>query len=166
MYLLHGFQNLEYNTVMHFHCLGIIIGQIYFHHFSLVGKVITEIIEDKVENAILVFPFWKSQSWFPLLLDNLCSFPVRLPRHKDLLVLPHNGRCHPLCKSMQIISVTVSGRCSIIEDFRKQLQTFSSALGGLGPGSSTDQPCRNGLFGKVSGLEIPFRPLRWWLLDF
>ena len=57
-----------------------------FPPFSLVGKVINKIIEDKVEKAILVFPLWKSQSWFPLLLDN--SFPVRLPRHKDLLVLP------------------------------------------------------------------------------
>ena len=128
--------------------------------FSLVEKVINKIIEDKVEKAILVLPFWKSQSWFPLLLNNLCSFPVTVPRHKDLLVFPHNRRCHPLCKSMRIITVTVSGRRSII-DLRKQLQTLSSALGSLGPGSSIDQLGRNGLFGIISGLEIPFRPLRW-----
>ena len=132
-----------------------------FPPFSLVGKVINKIIEDKVEKAILVFPLWKSQSWFPLLLDNLCSFPVRLPRHKDLLVLPHNRRCHPLCKTMRIVAAIVSGRRSITEDFRKQLQISSLALGGLGPGSSTDQLGRNGLFGIVSGLEIHFRPLRW-----
>ena len=44
------------------------------------GKIINKINEDSVEKAILVFPFWKAQSWFPLVLSNICSLPVRLPR--------------------------------------------------------------------------------------
>ena len=66
-----------------------------------------KILKDRVENAILIFPFWKAQSWFPLVLENVPSFPVRLPRHKDLLTLPYDGTIHPLHKSIQMIAVTI-----------------------------------------------------------
>lgn len=131
-----------------------------FPPFSLVGKVINKIVQEKVERAILIFPFWKSQSWFPLLLDNICSLPVRLPRHKDLLVLPHDGTCHPLGRSMRIIAVVLSGRRSVVEDFRQQLQISSSAHGDLAQGSSTVVHGTSGLFGIVSGLGIHFNRLR------
>ena len=46
-----------------------------FPPFNLVGRVINKIIADKVEKVILVFPFWKSQTWFPLLLSSNAFFP-------------------------------------------------------------------------------------------
>ena len=55
-----------------------------FPPFNMIGKVMNKILKDRVENAILIFPFWKAQSWFPLVLENISSFPVRLPPHKDL----------------------------------------------------------------------------------
>ena len=65
-----------------------------FPPFNLISRVMNKILQDKVQRAILVFPFWKAQSWFPLVLDNICSFPNRLPRHKDLLVMHHTTvRC-------------------------------------------------------------------------
>ena len=92
-----------------------------FPPFSLVGKVVNKTVKDQVEKDILVFPLWKSQTWFPLLIDIICSFPVRLPRHKDLLVLPHNGDYHSLCQTMRLVTVTVSGRHSVVEEFQKIL---------------------------------------------
>ena len=96
-----------------------------FPPFSLVGKVMNKILTDHVENAILVFPFWKAQPWFPLILENLSSFLVRLPRHKDLLTLPHNNLNHPLHRSIQLIAVTVSGNNSVKVAFMKRLLELS-----------------------------------------
>ena len=131
-----------------------------FPPFSLIGKVVNKIVEDEVDRAILIFPLWKSQCWFPLLMDIICSFPVRLPRHKDLLVLPHNGNYHPLCRTMRLVAVTVSGRRSRVEEFRIQPLHSLSTPGELGPESSTAQHGNNGLFGIISGLEIHFKRLR------
>lgn len=131
-----------------------------FPPFSLVGKVVNKIVEDQVEKAILVFPFWKSQPWFPLLVDIICSFQVRLPRHKDLLVLPHDATFHPLCRRMRLVAVTVSGRRSVVEEFRNQLHSSSSIPGEQVPENSTVQHGNNGLFGTISGLPIHFKRLK------
>ncbi|MCG7879447.1 MAG: reverse transcriptase domain-containing protein [Candidatus Thiodiazotropha endolucinida] len=131
-----------------------------FPPFSLIGKVVNKVVEDQVEKAVLVFPHWKSQTWFPLLIDIVCSFPVRLPRHKDLLVLPHCNTFHPLCRSMRLVAVTISGRrCSVME-FRNQLHSLSSTPGDREPENSMVPPGNNGLFGTISGLAIPFKRLK------
>ena len=119
---------------------------------------------DQVEKAILVFPVWKSQSGYPLLLDNICSFPVRLPRHKDLLTLAHNGDVHPLHRSLRIAAVTVSGRRCKVEDFQQELCKLYSTHGHKVPGSSTSTPGTSGMCGTIYGMEIPFKRLR--LLSF
>ena len=131
-----------------------------FPPFSLVGKVVNTIVEDRVKKAILVFPLWKSQTCFPLLIDIVCSFPVRLPRHKDLLVLPHNMTYHPLCKAMKLMAVTVSGRHSVVKEFWNQLLPSSLTPGELEPENSTVQRGNSGVLGTVSGLQIPFRCLK------
>ena len=64
-----------------------------FPPFNLISRVMNKILQDKVQRAILVFPFWKAQSWFPLVLDNICSFPTRLPWHS--LRLHSNNALHP-----------------------------------------------------------------------
>ena len=131
-----------------------------FPPFSLIGKVINKVVEDQVEKAILIFPYWKSQPWFPRLIDIICSFPVRLPRHKDLLVLPHNYSFHPLCRSMRLVAVTISGRHSLVREFRNRLPNLSSAPGDQEPESSIEPPGSSGLFGTVSGLPIHFKRLK------
>ena len=135
-----------------------------FPPFSLLSKVINKIVDDQVEKAILVFPVWKSQSWYPLLLDNICSFPVRLPRHKDLLTLAHNGDVHPLHRSLRIAAVTVSGRRCKVEDFQQELCRLYSTHGHKVPESSTSTPGTSGMCGTIYGMEIPFKRLR--LLSF
>lgn len=131
-----------------------------FPPFNLMGKVINKIVDDKVDLALCVFPYWNSQAWFPVLMDNICDFPVRLPRHKDLLVMPHSGEFHPLARSMRIIAVTVSGRRCRIKDFRKKLHPFSPVHGDKVPGSSISLLGGTGWFGTIAGLGVPFRRLR------
>lgn len=61
-----------------------------FPPFNLIARCLNKIVQDEVNRALLVVPHWVSQPWFPLLLSMIVSFPVRIPRHKDILVLPHN----------------------------------------------------------------------------
>lgn len=131
-----------------------------FPPFNLVGRVINKIVEDRLEKAIIVIPFWKSQSWFPVVLDCISSFPVRLPRHKDLLCLPHDGSRHPLSRSMRIIAVEVSGMRYRAEAFRQQLRESSSVRGKTGLDGNTNMRGTNGWFGIDSGLAIPFKRLK------
>ncbi|XP_053398281.1 uncharacterized protein LOC123550528 [Mercenaria mercenaria] len=92
-----------------------------FPPFNLLSKVINKIVEDKVEKAIVILPYWKSQPWFPLLLPNMADFPVRLPGHKDLLTMAHDGTPHPLVKSINMVGVMLSGNPSTSGKFHQEL---------------------------------------------
>lgn len=131
-----------------------------FPPFNLVGKVINKIVRDKVHRALIVFPYWTSQSWFPLLLNCLVTFPVRLPRHNDILFLPHSGRCHPLAKNLKIFAAIVSGDPYFIEEFQNQLPTLSSVHGSQEPGSNIPMHGSTGLFGTISGHQVHFTQLK------
>jgi hypothetical protein len=131
-----------------------------FSPFALISKVVNKIFEDKVEKALVVLPYWKSQPWFPLMLPYVVSLPVRLPRHKDLLVLPHNGRVHPLGKSLNLIAVVLSGRHSIIEAFHQELLISLPQPGDQEHTNNTIWHGKTGIFGLVKDVKIPFVPLK------
>lgn len=130
-----------------------------FPPFSMIGKVLNKVIEDEVDQALLVFPFWKSQAWYPLLLSTMISFPVRLPRHKDLLVLAHNEMRHPL-KKLNMTAAVVSGRACRVEEFRQELQRSSCQRGNPAPGSSMAWHGESGVFGVVGETLITFNRLK------
>ena len=131
-----------------------------FPPFNLIGKVMNKILKDQVENAILIFPFWKAQSWFPLVLENISSFPVRLPRHKDLLTLPHDSTIHPLHKSIQMIAVTVSGKSCVKTDFKMKFQVSLQLRGAKGRKNNITVLGESGVFGIYCGEEIQFGRLK------
>lgn len=131
-----------------------------FPPFNMVGKVINKIVRDEVERAILIFPFWRSQPWFPLLLDCISSYPVRLPRHKDILCLPHDGSLHPLSRSLTLIGVEVSGVPCRTEAFHQELQRSSCVHGKRGRTNSTNMRGNSGVLGTILGLEIPVKRLK------
>lgn len=56
-----------------------------FPPICLISRIINKIIEDRVEQSIIIFPLWQTQSWFSLLLSRIISIPIRLPKHKDLI---------------------------------------------------------------------------------
>ena len=131
-----------------------------FPPFNLVGKVVNKLVKDEVEQAILIFPLWPAQSWFPLLLECISSFPMRLPRHKDLLTLPYNGNAHPLCRRMKIIAVEVSGWPSKVQAFREKLQRSSLGPGVQGRRNNIDMLGTGGALGVIQGQTIPFIRLK------
>lgn len=131
-----------------------------FPPFSLIGRIVNKIIQDNVEKAILVVPFWPTQNWFPLILSHLISLPVRLPRHDDLVVMPHTGQLHPLLKRLNLTVCIVSGRHSSVKDFQLNLQTSSSIHGDRLPLDSMNMRGGSSCFGVVGTTSIPFVQLK------
>ena len=131
-----------------------------FAPFNLVGKVLNKVMEDKVNQALLVVPFWPSQTWFPLLLSLLADFPIRLPRHRDLLALPHNGQLHPMGRSLCLVGVVVSGDISRVRDFQKKLPKLFVLHGDQGQRNNTMQHGKHGVFGVFQGKEIQLKHLK------
>ena len=131
-----------------------------FPPFNMVGKVLNKLATDKVDKAIIVCPFWRSQAWFPLLLDQLCSFPVRLPRHRNVLTLPHDNTPHPLGKKLKLIAMVISGRRWRVEEFRRELQMLSLSRGEPEHENNTVQLGEAGVFGMISDFRISFDRLR------
>lgn len=131
-----------------------------FAPFSLIANVVNKILADEVEKAILIIPYWKSQSWFPLVLSNLISYPIRLPRHRDLLTLPHDGQVHPLSKKLRMVAVVLSGKDYIVRDFQNQLVTSLSTPGDEEHKNNMVWPGKNGIFGVYEGQSIPFIRLK------
>ena len=56
-----------------------------FPPFSLIGKILQKLEEDKVRKAILIIPKWGTQTWYPKLLGMLVANPIQLPVFSDLL---------------------------------------------------------------------------------
>lgn len=131
-----------------------------FPPFNLIGRVLNKIVEDRVRKALLIIPHWVSQSWFPSLLSLLIDFPIRIPRYRDLLTLPHSGQLHPIGKSLSLIGVVVSGDVSRCRAFQRKLSRQSVTLGDQELKSNTVWRGRSGTFGVFRGKEIRFVRLK------
>ena len=69
---------------------GINSSHIYLQPLIQNSCILSKITRNKVKRAILVIPHYASQQWFPSILSMMISFPVKIPSHIDLLMLPHN----------------------------------------------------------------------------
>ena len=131
-----------------------------FPPFSLIPRVLSKLRSDVVEKAIIVVPFWPTQSWFSLLISVMISLPIRLPRHKDLLMLPSTRECHPLNRKTDFVALILSGNHSLIEDFHQKLPQLLFQAGEKEQGNNMICVLENGYFGVVQGMQIPFLRLR------
>ena len=80
-----------------------------FPPFVLLGRVLQKITSDRVRRAILVFPLWPSQHWFPHLLQMLTSPIYLLPEHPSIF-LPWETipTPHPLQSSLLLAAAQIS----------------------------------------------------------
>ena len=131
-----------------------------FCPFNLVSKVLTKIISDKVDKALLIIPLWRSQIWFPMVVSNLVSLPIRLPRHRDLLTLPHNSQKHPMAKKLTMVAVIISGNSSKVREFQLQHLRSSSIHGKKEQESNMLVHGKSGIFGVCCGMSIPLLRLK------
>ena len=132
----------------------------FFPPFSMLNRICQKIEDDKVKKAILIVPFWPTQSWFPKLLEILIDFPVALPFCNDLLVLTHSQKFYPMNKrKLFLTACLVSGLTWQQKAFGMKLQDSWLILGGNPQTSSTISAGVNGVFGVVQNKLIPLHRL-------
>lgn len=85
-----------------------------FPPFSLILKCIRKLIDDKA-TGILIFPYWPSQPWFPLLQSVLDSDIFFLNPDKHLLQ-SHFREHHPLHSRLTLGAARLCGRRSRVGD--------------------------------------------------
>lgn len=131
-----------------------------FPPFNLIGRVMSKIILERVSNVIIVIPNWTSQPWFPLVMSHLVSFPIRLPKHKDLLFQPHNLQIHPMINRLNLTVCHVSGDSSLSQAFRNKLPISSLNHGVQEHQDNMNLLGNHGLFGVLAGKEVSLVPLK------
>ena len=95
-----------------------------------------------------------------MVVSNLVSLPIRLPRHRDLLTLPHNSQEHPMAKKLTMVAVIISGNSSKVREFQLQHLRSSSVHGKKEQVSSMLVHGNSGIFGVCCGVSIPLLRLK------
>lgn len=127
-----------------------------FPPFCLLGRCLSQVLRQQVPCLVLVAPVWKSQPWYPLLLDLLVDFPVLIPQSPNLLT--REGVSHPLTH-LQLGGWLISGNSMRREAFHAKLESSSQRLGGKTPPTSMLLHGESGLAGALRGKLIPFQHL-------
>ena len=97
-----------------------------FPPFSLVGRCLKQVQTQSVPALVLIAPVWRTQSWYPLLLELSIAPPRLLPQVSGLLT--RQQEVHPL-SNLQLAGWLVSASHTWQQAFRDQLKTCSSQHG-------------------------------------
>ena len=80
-----------------------------FPPFSLINSVLQKVRVDKAV-ALGVFPRWKTQAWWPQLMEMVVGEPLIIPPGPGNLLLPNRREeLHPLQKKLELCICIVSG---------------------------------------------------------
>ena len=117
--------------------------------WSLVGRVLSKVQRDQTR-IVLVAPVWKTQPWYPLLLQMLIAIPCLITHVQAMLYRD------PEDLAPQLAVWHISGRDTETKSFRRKLPRSCSSHGEL---RLTTHSLANGIAGVVQGTEIPFQDL-------
>ena len=116
-------------------------------------------VKRQLARVVLIAPFWKTQSWFPILLELLEDYPRILPMLPDLVVIPTGQEFLMKQGVPQLIVWPISGNPTHHKDFLQRLQALCSPHGEIRPTPIMGPLSLNGLAGVTSGTEIPLQDL-------
>ena len=130
-----------------------------FPPFSVIGQAIAKIRKDKAR-GIMIIPYWKTQYWFPVIMDLLTDHPIILPVSQNLLQLQFDRiKIHPLYPKLTLLAVHLSGNKSECTNFRNRLPTSSLIHGEQPLKQNTNQFLIGGQHIAVKGKIIHFQRL-------
>lgn len=124
--------------------------------WNLVGRVLNRVRQQHA-TLVLIAPVWKSQPWYPSLLEVAIDFPVFLPIKRNL-IFPTHPECVPDVMP-QLANWLISGNSTKIRQFQKRSQSFSWHHGDKGFQGLTTHSFESGLAGAVNGTMIQFQDL-------
>ena len=112
-------------------------------------------VTKQAARIVLITPIWKTQSWFPLVLELLEDYPRRIPQQPDLISMP-SGQNFLMQKGVpQLVAWPVSGNHIHHEEFLRKLQTSCLHRGGTKPTPTMVPHSLDGLAGINRGVQIP-----------
>jgi len=131
-----------------------------FPPFCLIGKCLKKVREEEA-SLVLVAPIWRSQPWYPALLELLTDYPLILPAIPDLLMDPSDSSTHPLVvvDQLRLAAWKLSGKDSAQQEFLKKLPSSWQQDGAREQTRHTKVLGRNGIAGVQRNKLIPFHVL-------
>ena len=124
----------------------------------LIHRCLTKV---KVQSAqmVLITPFWKTQSWFPMVLEMLEDYPRALPTQSDLVVMP-TGQEFLIREGVPpLIAWPISGNPIHHKDFLMRHQSSCSLHGEIKLTPIMDHPLLSGLIGVSNGRDPHTGPI-------
>ena len=115
-----------------------------FPPFSIISKILRKIECDKVEEMILIVPFWTTQPWFSKLGKLLIDCPFLLPRGHNTVTHPMKDTPHALNDKLNLVACFVSGNVSRTLAFQDGLRTSCCPHGRTKHNSNTAVTLTNG----------------------
>ena len=126
-----------------------------FPPFSILGTVLRKIVEDKAD-AILIAPFWPTQSWFPKVLQLLVDSPRILPVNKTLATLPFDKeKVYPFLHKLHLTAFKLSGNHLKVKAYQNQLLTLSCTHDETPQNDSIGIISKNGCIFVLKNMLIP-----------
>ena len=125
-----------------------------FPPFSLLLRCLTKIRRDQA-TAVIIAPYWPTQTWFPLLLQLMITFPLMLPSPPALYLPWDLSITHPLSEKMHLFSVTVSGNPSKRQEFIQVLTNTSSQPRVIVHKPTMAESSKCGKDFVVNGMSVP-----------
>ena len=110
--------------------------------WSLIGRVLSKVQMERAQ-IVLVAPVWKTQPWYPLLLQMLIAVP-RLISHDQVMLYRDPEDLLP-----QLAVWHISGRDTETRSFQRKLPHSCSNHGTLRPISLTTHSLASGIAGVV-----------------
>ena len=129
-----------------------------FPPFTLIHRILHKIQNDNMEFAIVVVPFWTTQTWFPKLGRLLTDVPFLLPREQSTLQHPLKEEGHEL-QRMQLMACRLSGRSYNTDRFLREQPKLCWAPGESPLSDSIQHTLRDGWTFVVKDRLITCHPL-------
>ena len=128
--------------------------------WNLVGRVLSHVRNQRAD-VVLVAPVWKSQAWYPMLLEMLVQQPLLLPDKPNLIQPTHRVNRPDITPTLA--AWVISGIDSKARSFRRELQRSSLPHGGKKQQSHMTPCSASGSAGVTNGVVIPFQEIytRW-----
>lgn len=95
-------------------------------------------VRKQAARIVLITPLWKTQPWFPLVLELLEDYPRKIPQQPDLVSMPLGQEFLMQQGVPQLIAWPISGNPTHHEEFLHRVQTSCSHHGKTKPNSNYD----------------------------
>ena len=112
-------------------------------------------IQREEARVLLIAPVWRTQPWYPLLLQLLIKIPRLLPEGKEMVISPTQKDFIMPTGVPQLAAWPLSGKSADQEAFQRELLIYSQHPGGARPPQVMKASSNAGIAGVRNGIEIP-----------